>query len=171
MGPGRGAGRASCLALNPDNLAASARRRTRLLAAFDGQDVNTRADLLELAETIAFAAGDARMERDDLRDLVRQVYQAAGWDDTLPVARRPRPGEMPETLPAHERDDPALPWRVAWGGGESWRAWHDRGAAERDYAVMAAPEPGPGAAALGGVAVYRRRDGGGWQRTDLYRQG
>jgi hypothetical protein len=65
--------------MNPRNREASAARRVKLLAAFNGLDEDTRADLLELAETIAFAAGDAYMERSDLRDMYRELFAAAGW--------------------------------------------------------------------------------------------
>jgi hypothetical protein len=81
MKPGRGADRPSVLAMNPRNREASAARRIKLLAAFSSLDENTQADLLELTEEIAFHAGDARMERDDARDIIRQVYKIAGWEE------------------------------------------------------------------------------------------
>ena len=52
----------------------------KLLAAFDALPEDTRADLLELAESIAFNAGDARFERDDARDIIRIMYATAGWE-------------------------------------------------------------------------------------------
>lgn len=81
MRPAKDAGRPSCLAINPKNREASAARRTRLLAAFDSLDEDTRADLLEAAETIAFRqSGGVDFERDDVRDIIRQAYEAAGWE-------------------------------------------------------------------------------------------
>jgi hypothetical protein len=53
MRPSKGAGRPSLLAMNPRNREASAARRTKLLAAFDALDEDTRADLLEAVETMA----------------------------------------------------------------------------------------------------------------------
>lgn len=81
MGPSRGADRPSLLAINPGNEQASAKRRAKLLAAFDQLTIDQRADLLELAETVSHAAGDARLERNDLRDLVRGIYTIAGWEE------------------------------------------------------------------------------------------
>jgi hypothetical protein len=80
MKPSAGASRPSCLAMNPRNREASAARRTRLLAAFSALDEDTRADLLEAVETIAFRAGGTDLERDDARDIMRQMYAAAGWE-------------------------------------------------------------------------------------------
>jgi hypothetical protein len=80
--PGAGAGRPSCLAVNPGNLEASAARRARLLAAFDSLDVNDRADLLEAVEAIVGrAAGGVDAERDRARGIIREAYAAAGWED------------------------------------------------------------------------------------------
>jgi len=81
VGPSKGAGRPSLLAMNPRNPQASAERRGKLLAAFRALDWSVQADVLELCETIAFAAGDARTERGDLREHIRQLYQLAGWED------------------------------------------------------------------------------------------
>jgi hypothetical protein len=82
MRHGKGADRPSCLAMNPGNREASAARRTRLLAAFDALPEDTRADLLELVETVAFAAGEASLERSDLRDLTRRMYASAGFESS-----------------------------------------------------------------------------------------
>jgi hypothetical protein len=81
MRPSKGASRPSVLAINPRNRELSAARRVKLLAAFDSLDEDTRADLLELAEDFAFLAGDRRMERDDARQIIRQLYAAAGWEE------------------------------------------------------------------------------------------
>jgi hypothetical protein len=80
MKPSAGASRPSCLAMNPRNPELSAARRTRLLTAFESLDEDTRADLLEAAETWAFRAGGTDLERDDARDIMRQMYAAAGWE-------------------------------------------------------------------------------------------
>jgi len=82
MKHGKGADSLSALAVNPRNREASARRREKLLAAFLSLGEDTCADLLELVESIAFNAGDARIERDDARDIIRQVYTAAGWAES-----------------------------------------------------------------------------------------
>lgn len=80
MRPSKGAGRPSLLALNPHNLEASTARRTRLLAAFDSLDEDTRADLLEAVETMVHrASGGVDSERDAARDVIRQAYAVAGW--------------------------------------------------------------------------------------------
>jgi hypothetical protein len=79
MNPGKGADWTSVLAINPRNREASAARRVKLLAAFEALDEDTRADLLELTEEIALNAGDARLERDDTRDIIRRMYALAGW--------------------------------------------------------------------------------------------
>jgi hypothetical protein len=171
MGPGPRAGQASCLAVEPDNRELSAARRALLLTAFRALDVNDQANLLELAESIAFNHGEARLERDDLRDYFRALFRLAGWDqpEPDPVADAyARTGEMPVTLPAHENDDDTFPWRVAWHGGDSWRAWKDRERAAGDYADMAETV---GPSALGGIAVYQLMHDGAWHRTDLYREG
>jgi hypothetical protein len=82
MKPSKGADRPSLLALNPRNREASAGRRAKLLAAFDSLDEDTRADLLETAETIAFRAENgADAESRDVRDILRRMYAAAGWDE------------------------------------------------------------------------------------------
>jgi hypothetical protein len=81
MRASKGAGRPSLLALNPNNLEASAARRERLLAAFDSLDPDTRADLLEAVETIAFRArGGVDFESSDARGILRQAWAAAGFD-------------------------------------------------------------------------------------------
>ena len=79
MRASKGASRPSALAIQPGNRELSIARRKRLLAAFGALDEDTRADLLELAEQIAFNAGDARMQRDDARDIIRELYRKAGW--------------------------------------------------------------------------------------------
>jgi hypothetical protein len=79
MKPSADAGRPSCLAVNPNNRQASAARRTSLLAAFDSLDENTRADLLEAAETMAHRASGVDPERDEALRIIRQMYEAAGW--------------------------------------------------------------------------------------------
>jgi hypothetical protein len=82
MKPSAGAGRPSLLALNPRNREASAARREKLLAAFVSLPEDTQADLLEAVETIAFRAQDGvDFERDNARDIMRQVYQVAGWTE------------------------------------------------------------------------------------------
>jgi hypothetical protein len=81
MTPAKGAGRPSCLAMNPDNLAATARRRSQLLAAFETLPAPVRADLLEAVETIVFRANPGvDFERDDAREIIRRVYEIAGWE-------------------------------------------------------------------------------------------
>lgn len=84
MRPSRGAYNPSALALNPTNLADSAARRERLLAAFDSLDVNDRADLLEAVETIVHSARAASSPTEELRvgrQVMRRVYAEAGWDE------------------------------------------------------------------------------------------
>ena len=80
MKPSRDAGRPSCLAMNPNNLQASAARRTKLLAVFLGLDEDTQADLLEAVETMAFRASGVDPERDEALRIVRQMHAAAGWE-------------------------------------------------------------------------------------------
>jgi hypothetical protein len=81
MRAGKGASRPSCLVMNPNNLEASAARRTRLLAAFDSLPEDIRANLLEAAETIAFRhSGGVDFERDEVREIIAQTYEAAGWE-------------------------------------------------------------------------------------------
>jgi len=80
MKPSADAGRPSCLAMNPNNLRASAARREKLLAAFLGLDEDTQADLLEATETMVFRAGGVDSERDEARRIVRQMHAAAGWE-------------------------------------------------------------------------------------------
>ncbi len=82
MKPSKDAARASCLAINPDNLKASAARRTKLLAAFLALDENTQADLLEAVETMAHRASGVDPERDEALRIIRQMYVAAGWEGT-----------------------------------------------------------------------------------------
>lgn len=75
-----GSARPSVLAMNPNNVAASAARRERLLAAFLTLDEDTQADLLEAVETMAHRfSGGVDFERDRAREIVSQVYAAAGW--------------------------------------------------------------------------------------------
>lgn len=77
MHASRDASRLSSVIMNPDNEAASARRREKLLAAFSSLDEDTRADLLELAETWAFrATSGANRESREARDLFRRMYAA-----------------------------------------------------------------------------------------------
>jgi hypothetical protein len=83
MRPGKGASVPSVLAMNPRNPEASAARRVKLLAAFNALDEDTRADLLELAETWAFrATSAANTEAYDARTIMRQMYAAAGWEQS-----------------------------------------------------------------------------------------
>lgn len=86
MHHGKGADQPSVLALNPHNREASAARREKLLAAFDGLDVNTRADLLELVEAWVTAQPIDQAKR-DARAIIRQVYEAAGWEIAEAVER------------------------------------------------------------------------------------
>jgi hypothetical protein len=82
VGPSQGAERASCLVLNQDNAQASVARRFRLLEAFGHIHPRKRADLLEMAETIAFAHGAlGEPLRSQLRELIREVYVQAGWGE------------------------------------------------------------------------------------------
>jgi hypothetical protein len=82
MKPSQDASRLSSLAINPRNPEASAARRVKLLAAFEALDEDTRADLLELAETWAFrAASAANTESYAARGIIRQMYVIAGWED------------------------------------------------------------------------------------------
>ena len=83
MKPGKGADRASVLAINPWNLEASISRRKAMLAAFLALDEDTQADLLERAETISTRQGatqhnDAYLQ--DIREIIAKVHQAAGWE-------------------------------------------------------------------------------------------
>jgi hypothetical protein len=82
MKPSAGAGRPSCLAVNPRNREASAARRVKLLAAFDALDEDTRADFLEAAETMALSStpGGVDNVRAHARTILRRLYAAAGWD-------------------------------------------------------------------------------------------
>jgi hypothetical protein len=85
MGPSKGAGRPSLLVLNPRNPEASAERRALLLAAFDSLDEDARADLLEAVETmVSRASSGVDQYRDEARDVIRRVYDAAGWGDDVP---------------------------------------------------------------------------------------
>jgi hypothetical protein len=80
MRAAKNASRPSCLVINPNNREASIARRIKLLAAFNSLDEDTRADLLEAVETVAFRAStDVDFVRDDVRDIIRQAYTAAGW--------------------------------------------------------------------------------------------
>lgn len=79
MGPSKDAGRPSALAMNPRNREASAARRAKLLAAFNSLDEDTRADLLEAIETIAFrATSPTNTESYKARGIFRRMYDAAG---------------------------------------------------------------------------------------------
>lgn len=78
VGPSAGAGRPSLRAVNPSNENASAERRARLLGAFERIDPASRADLLELCETISHTRGEARTERAELQGIIRRVYAAGG---------------------------------------------------------------------------------------------
>jgi len=81
MQAGQNATRPSALAVNPDNERASIARRIRLLRAFRSLPEDAQADLIECAETVAFAAGRVdHGQRRPLRDLLTEVYVAAGWD-------------------------------------------------------------------------------------------
>jgi hypothetical protein len=81
MRPSKGADRPSVLAVNPNNREASAARRARLIAAFDSLDEDTRADLLEAIETIAFRATSAvDAESTEARGILRRIYAAAGFE-------------------------------------------------------------------------------------------
>jgi hypothetical protein len=69
------------LAINPRNREASAARRVKLLATFDSLDENTRADLLEAVETMAFrGTSGADAESTEARGILRRVYTAAGFE-------------------------------------------------------------------------------------------
>ena len=75
-----GSARPSVLAMNPDNVAASAARRVQLLAAFSSLDEDTQADLLEAVETLSFShSGGYDPVRATAREIIRKVYVAAGW--------------------------------------------------------------------------------------------
>jgi hypothetical protein len=80
--PSKGADRPSLLAIQPRNRELSAARRVALLAAFDSLDEDTRADLLEAAETIARRAGVSCVdfEAADIREIITRVYRVAGWE-------------------------------------------------------------------------------------------
>ena len=78
VGPSAGAGRPHLRAVSPGNEAASAERRARLLGAFDRLDPASRADLLELCETISGSRGEVRTERAELQGIIHRVYAAAG---------------------------------------------------------------------------------------------
>lgn len=81
MRAARGASRPSCLTMNPDNLAASAFRRVKLLVAFNSLDEDTQADLLEAVETIAFRrSASVDFERDEAREIIQRMYAIAGWE-------------------------------------------------------------------------------------------
>jgi hypothetical protein len=84
MGPSEEAGRPSCLVMNPRNREASAARREQLLAAFLALDVNDQADLLEAAESLAFAAAPGTSPYHGTRGKVcraiGKMYAAAGWE-------------------------------------------------------------------------------------------
>lgn len=80
MKPSRDADRPSCLAMNPNNRAATAVRRTKLLEVFLALDEDTQADLLEAVETMAHRASGVDPERDEARRIIRQMYEAAGWE-------------------------------------------------------------------------------------------
>lgn len=81
MRPGKRAGRPSLLALNPRNQELSAARRVTLLAAFEALDEDTRADLLEAAETIAGrASSGVDFEVAEMRFIFGRVYREAGWE-------------------------------------------------------------------------------------------
>jgi hypothetical protein len=75
MRAGKGADRPSVLAINPRNREASAERRTKLLAAFDALDEDTRADLLEEAETMTYSVPGSEARR-----ILRLMYVTAGWE-------------------------------------------------------------------------------------------
>lgn len=78
-----GASRPSSLAINPRNPQTSAARRVKMLAAFDSLDEDTRADLLEAAETMASRLTPGLgldSERDEARRIIAQIYAAAGWE-------------------------------------------------------------------------------------------
>ena len=78
-GPGKHAAQPSALAMNPRNREASAARRARLLAAFDALPADTRADLIEAAETTAFT-GYRDRETDDIRGIFGQLFALAGLE-------------------------------------------------------------------------------------------
>jgi hypothetical protein len=81
MPPAKDAGRLSCLVMNPDNLGASARRRSRMLAAFETLPPGDRADLLEAVEDWVFSAtSGVDFERDGAREIMQRIYAAAGWE-------------------------------------------------------------------------------------------
>jgi hypothetical protein len=63
--------------MNPRNVELSAARREALLAGFDSLHEDSRADLLEAAETLAGMAlpGD---EAAEIRAILAQAYRAAG---------------------------------------------------------------------------------------------
>lgn len=81
MKPSKDAARPSALAINPHNREASARRRVKLLAAFDSLPEDTRADLLEAVESlVGTAQTGVNLYRDDALEVIQQVYAAAGWE-------------------------------------------------------------------------------------------
>lgn len=81
MKPSADAGRASYLAMNPRNREASAARRTKLLAAFNALDEDTRADLLEAVEAVTATAG-GYPDGVTARRIFRQMYAAAGLESS-----------------------------------------------------------------------------------------
>jgi hypothetical protein len=81
MKPSKGAGRPPRLAGSWRE--ATAKRRIKLLAAFGSLDEDTQADLLEAVESMVFRApGGVDFERDEAREIIRQVYLAAGWEES-----------------------------------------------------------------------------------------
>lgn len=80
VGPSPGADRPSLLAMNPDNPAATARRRAALLNAFDALPANVRADLLELIESAAYSQSTTvdRLAVRDMRLIVDEIYRLGG---------------------------------------------------------------------------------------------
>lgn len=79
MKPSADAGRLSSLAVNPRNREASAARRTRLLAAFESLDEDTRADLLEAVESMA-SRPNGGIPGHEARRILSLMYAAAGWE-------------------------------------------------------------------------------------------
>jgi hypothetical protein len=64
--------------MNPSNREASAARRAALLAAFDAQPADDRADLLEAVEKLAASAKGVDEARDEARAILARVYTLAG---------------------------------------------------------------------------------------------
>lgn len=83
MKPSAGASRPSLLAINPHNREASAARRTKLLAAFDSLDEDTRADLLEATESMA-GRPMGGIPGHEARRILSLMYAAAGWEEQSP---------------------------------------------------------------------------------------